>query len=285
MDFSEINPFLRFAQLQPTIIEGNRYKAAYDYRIFYILSGTAAFLIEEQQIILHPGTILFFRPGIFYRFIGNIKVIVLNFDLTRNQSNLTEAKAPSEATAFRADDIFENDPPDEFRQPIVIAHAPETEYIFRKCVSDFLCPTPYSDALNSALVKEILCFIAQAHQNGSRDLPEVVRQVVLYIRENFDSELNNTSIASVFGYHPFYLNRLFKKHIGKTIHQALLEVRIQSAKQLLTDTTLTVEEIVRESGFSDRTQFGIAFRKATGVSPSQYRKAAGPAIIHNDSTV
>ena len=73
MDFSEINPFLRFAQLQPTIIEGNRYKAAYDYRIFYILSGTATFLIEEQQIILHPGTILFFRPGIFYRFIGEMQ--------------------------------------------------------------------------------------------------------------------------------------------------------------------------------------------------------------------
>lgn len=55
MDFSEINPFLRFAQLQPTIIEGNRYKAAYDYRIFYILSGTAAAKPDAMKAFNHPG--------------------------------------------------------------------------------------------------------------------------------------------------------------------------------------------------------------------------------------
>lgn len=272
MFFSDTNPFVRYAQLLPTINEGDRFKAAYDYRIFYILNGTATFVIDDRQIDLHPGVVLFFRPGLFYRFIGNIKVIVLNFDLTGNLQNRKEAKAPDERNAFFPERIFENSPPEELRDITVVDHAGELEPLFRKCVSEFLCPTPYSDAMTSALTKEILCYIVQDRQNIHHDLPDVVRQVMLFLQENFDRDLKNGDIASEFGYHPFYLNRLFKAHTGNTLHKTLQDIRIRNAKILLTQTPLSIEEIIKESGFSDRTQFSIAFRKATGTSPSQFRK-------------
>ena len=65
---------------------------------------------------------------------------------------------------------------------------------------------------------------------------------------------------------------MFKKYTGKTLHRTLLEIRIKNSKSLLKRTSLSVEEIVKESGFSDRTQFSTAFRKTLGMTPSEYRK-------------
>lgn len=272
MLFSELNPFLRYARLHPANVEGDRPRAAYDYRIFYVLDGSATFLTEGEEIPLSEGTALFLRPGVFYRFAGRLKIIVVNFDLTRRHATETTPRTPDEADAFRRDLVFGDDPPKELEERIVLHRATVLEPLLRQCVSENLCPGTYSDALTSALLKEILCILAEESEETAHESPKIVQEVMLYLRENFDRELKNTDIAAAFGYHPFYLNRLFKEHTGKTIHQTLLSVRIRNAKGLLKRTSLPVEEIVRESGFSDRAQFCIAFRRATGMTPSEYRK-------------
>ena len=65
---------------------------------------------------------------------------------------------------------------------------------------------------------------------------------------------------------------MFKKYTAKTLHRTLFAIRIKNAKSLLKRTSLSVEEIVKESGFSDRTQFSTSFRKTLGMTPSEYRK-------------
>ena len=272
MIFSDINPFMRFAQLQPVLVEGDQFRAAYDYRIFYVLSGTAVFVTESERYELSPGSALFFRPGLPYRFIGRIKIIVLNFDLTRNQSDQKKSHGPSVIGYFRKEQIFEDDPPDELKDPIVVHQAYDLEPLLKKCVSYHMYPTAYSGAHASALIKEMLCMILQEFQETTKELPDIVQQVMLYIRENFDKEIKNTDISATFGYHPYYLNRLFKEHTGRTLHQTVLHIRIKNAKGLLKRTSLSIETIVKEVGFSDRTQFCTTFHKATGMTPSEYRK-------------
>ena len=271
MNLSDINPYLRFAQLQPAIVLGEITRAAYDYRLFYIADGTSVFVMGEKRILVSRGDVLFFRPGTFYEFVGDVKIIVLNFDLTRGQSHRKQPLAPAEQALFDPQGIVENDPPAELCEFIMTKNGFETEPLFQKCVLAYDFPSPYSDATASAAIKQILCILLAETHKTARDTPEIIGQIMLYMQTNFDRPLLNTELSTIFGYHHIYLNRLFKRHTGITLHRALADIRLKNAEELLKQTTLPVELVQQKSGFGSRSQFCTAFYRKTGMTPTEYR--------------
>ena len=272
MRFSEINPFLRYAKVQPAVAEGDRFHMAYDCRLFYILEGGGTLFFEEESIALAPGNAIFFLPGAPYRFAGHLKILAVNFDLTQAYAHEKKPRAPEEAGTFRKEEMLAVSPPPELSERVFLPHASAVEPLLKQCVCEHLCPSVYADALTSALLKQALVVLLEGAREGAPELPKTVRDIMLYLRENFDRPLHNEEIGAAFGYHPFYLNRLFKRYTGKTLHKTLTEIRVRQAKSLLLRTSLSVEQIVRETGFSDRTQFSASFRKVVGMSATEYRK-------------
>ena len=271
MLLSDINPFMSFAQLQQILEMSGVTRAAYDHRLFYILDGSAELIMGDERTELEKGAVLFLRSGQPYELSGKIKIIVLNFDLTREHTDISEAIPPSPQRSFEPSLVLEKEIPRELLAPVTVKHAIETEALFQKCVTEFDFGDRYSDANTSALIKQILCTLLELNGREPRKSNETVRQVMLYIRANFDRELTNTEIASVFGYHPFYLNRIFKESTGKTLHRVLTETRVENAKALLTQSELPIENVCWLSGFGDRTQFATVFKRYVGITPSEYR--------------
>ena len=70
----------------------------------------------------------------------------------------------------------------------------------------------------------------------------------------------------------YYLNKIFKKIMGKTIFVYLNEIRIQHACKLLATTSMKVAAIGYRVGYQDEYYFSKVFKKYTGVSPGQYEK-------------
>ena len=273
MRLLEVNPFLRYAELQPSVLSGVPFCRAYDYRLFYVLEGNAEIVLEEGSLPISAGTLIYFRPGVPYYFIGKVKVIVLNFDMTLNQCDKKEPISPLDTlNCFDPSRIFENDPPEELRETAVLECAFEMESKMQECRSQFCYPTPYSEALSSSIVKEILCYVAERTRKRQISLPQLVQQLMLYIQQNYDRDISNTQISAEFGYHPYYLNRIFKKATGMTLHQAVIAERIELAKRLLRSTDISIDAVANEVGFSDRAQFSTAFKKHTDTTPSEYRK-------------
>lgn len=275
MKLSEMNPFLRFAELQPSVMSGAPLSCSYDFRIFYLMEGKSNLILSDKTIPLEAGMLLYFRPGTPYYFDGKVKVIVLNFDLTRNQADRPNPISPSKnVESFCQELVFENDPPEELADLILIQKAFEVENSLQECLLHYRFPTPCSDAFTSSILKNILCYIVQNNHKKQTELPELVQKIVLYIQQNYDHELNNEKIASELGYHSFYLNKIFKKHMGITIHQAVIHEKIQIAKHLLKETNLPINTIATEVGYSDRSQFCNAFKKYAKFTPLEYRKTA-----------
>ena len=273
MQLSELNPFLRYAELQPWVLSNVPPRRAYDYRIFYILEGRANFILDGRKIPLAPGTLLYFRPGIPYCFDGPVKGIVLNFDMTRNQAEETAPRSPIRSLKhFDRALIFENDPPVELQEGIFLEKAFDLEEKLRECLLLFRYPTPCSDGITSGLLKQILCSLVQKEHEREKEIPATVREILSYLQQNYDKDLSNEQISSEFGYHSFYLNRMVKKYTGQTLHQALLRERISVAKRLLLQSDLSISVVAQEAGFSDRSQFCTAFRKYVGVTPATFRK-------------
>ena len=268
-----MNPFMRSAALQPTVRSSAPLGCSYDYRIFYILEGTAFFVLSDRTIPVSRGMLLYFRPGTPYYFDGKVKVIVLNFDMTRNQADQRIPRTPSRTVAdFDFQQIFENDPPEELKSLVIIPNAFAVERKIQECLFHYCYPTQISDALTSAIVKDILCYIAQNAVGGAS--PEIVQRIKLYIQENYHTKISNSHLSKSLGYHSYYLNRVFKQSTGITIHQAVLLEKIRIAEHLLKETDLSVQAVAAEVGFSDRSQFITAFKKCNGYTPLEYRKSS-----------
>lgn len=272
MKLCDINPFMRFAGLQPSVLSDTPFSRAYDYRLFYVLEGSGKLIYDDTCAEVDAGTLLFFGPNKPYYFEGKIKVIVLNFDISRARSDQKKPMNPLGFNAFNEKLLPKETPPTELSELIVIKNAFEMESALQKCLIHYSYQTPLSDACTSAIIKEILCYAVHNGNAQSSELPELVKKIKVYLQQNYDKSIPNSQISNAFGYHSYYLNRVFKKHTGTTIHQALMQEKITVAKALLRDTSLSVNAVAAEVGFSDRTQFCTAFRKHSGYTPTEYRK-------------
>jgi LacI family transcriptional regulator len=67
------------------------------------------------------------------------------------------------------------------------------------------------------------------------------------------------------------LERRFRAALGATPHQEIARTRVQVVKRLLATTELTIEQIAARAGFSHATHCSAAFRRLTGLCPTEYR--------------
>ena len=86
-----------------------------------------------------------------------------------------------------------------------------------------------------------------------------------------DRDFSVNTIADATNLSPAYVGRLFKRSTGITLVEYILEVRMDAARTLLTDTDLSVTEIVPRVGFGDAPYFYKVFKKTNGCTPAQYR--------------
>lgn len=92
-----------------------------------------------------------------------------------------------------------------------------------------------------------------------------------FIEENFhNTELSNVMLAAHLGISEVYLRKLFNTEFGMSPKQYILKLRIKKARQLLTDTKLSVTEISEHCGFSSVYHFCRIFKLKTSVTPTEY---------------
>lgn len=101
----------------------------------------------------------------------------------------------------------------------------------------------------------------------------VINQVLSYIQEFYDSkDLSLEVIAEHCHISPSYLSRIFKQKKGYSITDQVNKTRIEEATHILQKSELTLADVAKKVGFSDRSYFSKVFKKIMGLSPSEYRK-------------
>lgn len=108
---------------------------------------------------------------------------------------------------------------------------------------------------------------------GTETMVPAVRQAMTLIETNIEEPLSVPEIADRLGVSQRQLERQFKKHVGCTVVQFGLLLRLQNARVLLISTDLSVREIATASGFNTLSHFTYSFGKVFGRRPSEYREA------------
>lgn len=101
---------------------------------------------------------------------------------------------------------------------------------------------------------------------------DIVKAVNKYISTQFMKRITIDSLSDQFDIPTSTLKRCFKGVYGTTIHNYLKECRINAAKRLLQESDQSILEIANAVGYENGSKFTSAFKEATGVTPSAYRK-------------
>ncbi len=107
-------------------------------------------------------------------------------------------------------------------------------------------------------------------------LSPAVSATMTAIEQNLSSELTLEQLARQAFLSPTYLSAQFKAQTGVSISQYVGDMRILRAKALLLDPHVRLYEVSRLVGVPDASYFSRLFKKATGMTPSEYREANLP---------
>lgn len=90
-----------------------------------------------------------------------------------------------------------------------------------------------------------------------------------------------SSIARKSGVSQRNLQRIFKKHLKRSVSREIQERKIQRAATLLSQLDLTIAEVAESLGINDPGQFSRLFKKITGLSPRRFRSSHKLAAAHH----
>jgi len=110
-----------------------------------------------------------------------------------------------------------------------------------------------------------------------------VLAITRIVNENYESsDLTLDSIAKTLFISKSYLSKTFKLVTGRSFSDHLRAVRLDKAKKLLTESNLTVEEIVFRCGLRDISSFYQNFKLYVGMTPQEYKVSYAESAIKNN---
>jgi two-component system response regulator YesN len=99
-----------------------------------------------------------------------------------------------------------------------------------------------------------------------------VLKAARYMEEHYSEPLPLQQVASQVHLNAAYFSHLFKKETGCSFVDYLLELRMEKAKQLLSNTDMKITEVSGMIGYDLPNYFAKLFKQTTGLSPKDYRK-------------
>lgn len=110
----------------------------------------------------------------------------------------------------------------------------------------------------------------------------IVSKICLYIEENYSGNISLNDLSAIVFVSPYHLSHIFKASRGVSPIQYLIGVRIERAKEMLKNTTLSVAEIAAAVGYPNTNYFNDIFKRSAGVTPGRFRKnASEPRPLHD----
>ncbi|MGN1203375.1 MAG: AraC family transcriptional regulator [Eubacterium sp.] len=134
---------------------------------------------------------------------------------------------------------------------------------------------------SAAIVKQLMCSVliniirihtTKSNYSKVESIDKGIEILIKYLKNNMSSRITLNELVQLLHFTPEYVCRYFKQHMGMNLYTYLTELRMQRAKQLLSDSAYSVSEIALHCGYRYLSNFQKAFKQHTGMTPSEYRK-------------
>ena len=242
------------------------------YEIYFFLSGSVLYNIENRSYLLTPGDILLIQPmqlhqPVFDGRSGSYERIVLWLDANfleqfgTNGENLSacfHAARPGHAGLLRPDEHVRQKL--QYFLELLLAEQDSQEFGQEISCLSYL-----------ALILAQLCRLSSQEplEVETSNASKVVYDVLEYINTHFDENLSLDSLANRFFISKYHLSREFTRVTGSSVHRYVTQRRLITAKQMMSDG-LSTTSVCQQCGFGDYSSFYRAFKSAYQISPREF---------------
>lgn len=146
-----------------------------------------------------------------------------------------------------------------------------SEQLLNEIYSATKNPSPSQVMKLKGLLCELISIIAESREKEIELKSARSADILAYIAAHYTEEIKVSDIAKNYHIDRSYLERSFKKETGASVRETITNFRIKKAQTLLRETSFSVSEIAKASGFRDRLYFSKFFHQKFGMTPSEYR--------------
>jgi AraC-like DNA-binding protein len=130
---------------------------------------------------------------------------------------------------------------------------------------------PLARLLIESMLHACMRLLKSPQAQRPRKAIRTYESICLYVQENFHRPITRESVAEHFGLAPNHVSRLFRKEGFMKFNDYLNLVRVNRAKFMLQNYSMTLKEIAASCCYSDAAYFCRVFKKTCKVTPTEYR--------------
>lgn len=152
--------------------------------------------------------------------------------------------------------------------------AASIQKLIKVCLSNSVTKDIIADLTLQEMLIQIIQLQTQkgAQDNTLTDSNPTLSPIIAYIKANINNNINMKKLSDVACMSTTAFHRFFKRELGITPVEFILQEKIKMAKALLSGQNIHVNEVSYELGFEDSNYFIRLFKKHEGITPKQYQK-------------
>ena len=226
-----------------------------DWTLYIVISGSFCCEFDGKEEVLEKGDLYFIPPSAHFKrhVIEPLRVHFFRFR-TEGQS----PPFPLPVGKYRPKSSTRLQGTLQMLQGLTDLEAGTRDAFLRHLLQDILFQIQYES-------------VCAPHLHQIAD--PLVENVIDYLKQHFAQKLNMRNVAEHFAISPSGLILKFRRTTGQLPMRHLIGIRIEQAKRLLVNSTLSLSKIAEQTGFDNCYYFSNSFKREVGISPSQYRKA------------
>lgn len=255
--------------------------------LLFVISGEGIFHIDGRESHLTVGDCLLIPHNIFYTATTKeeCEYYFIHFMLPKQVISYTEEEGfaivhqiqhqlesclpanPFKLISTRYDGVF-------LKDKITLGHkANSIWHMVTKCNN-----LRYERSINNKLQIDI-CFAQLLMELSTmsvddvlneRPIPSVLLKIILYIQQNYHSNITLEEISHSFQLSKQYIVRLFKQHLNTTVTSYINSLKLFHSLELLKYSTMNIGEVAASLGFNNAYYFSRLFKRAYLLTPSEY---------------
>lgn len=234
--------------------------------IFFISEGSGNFIVGNKTYAVKKGNILIYNRGVLHDERCNP-----DYPFKAYTCGVTNLHLPG----CEPNCLIPNNLSPMLRSD---NHFHIIESLFEFMISEALSGQDNAEQtcqfLLCSLVSIILQIVAASNSYDNHESRSLGFRIKQFIDENYTKDIKLKDISDNLFISPYYLAHVFKKEIGFSPVQYIINRRIGEAQTLLLQTNLSVAKIAKQVGYENANYFNILFKKTTGISPGKFRQIA-----------
>lgn len=239
-----------------------------EYELLFVLEGEIDVAILNQKIKAVPNDLIFISNNVPHSYVTRSRSLSLVLACSPNEvprfTQLVQERGSTSCCLKSNGSLY----------PII--HSLTEEQVS----SQNLCTV-------TGYINLLLSYVSRALSQIPRSAPRqmtTLNLVLNYISDHMPDDTTEESIAEEVGLSKYALSRLINQNIGCNLRTYVSLIRINTARRMLIQTDLPVNEVALRCGYSSPRSFNRDFLRFCGLQPREYRSLEKPGKMANYQT-